>query len=95
MRVVEDLQVPAVLLVLAGVPGVVAALGPDADPGRRDQRPVELDVRPPLNFSAFQHIGKVRGVLGDVVDGLVEVPVPGRFRDGDVARGGVDEGRVL
>jgi hypothetical protein len=90
-----DLQVCAVPFVFAGVPGIVARRALLCAASDRDQRPVELDVGPALDFRALEHVGEVRRVRRDDVDGLVEVPVASRSGDRDVARCGVDEGRVL
>jgi hypothetical protein len=77
----DDLQVHAVLLVLAGVEGLVAGDAVD-----RDERPVQDDVCVTCPFSVADCLAELRGAGGEQFHGLVDVaprrgpadPEPGR-----------------
>lgn len=52
-------------------------------------------MTPALGLAAGDHRRQLRGVFGDDIDGLLEVPVARRPRHADVARGRWDQRRVV
>lgn len=72
----EHLDVAAaVLLVLAGVPDIVAARRRGSRSGGRDQGAVQAHERLPLPPRWGEDVAQVGCVRGDDVDGLVQIPV--------------------
>ncbi|CAM3096406.1 hypothetical protein KV203_10945 [Skermania piniformis] len=81
-QVRDDLHVAALVAVFAGVPQVI----PDAgiafdDPVGVDQCRVQAQVRPLFACGLVEDVVQVRGLVGDHVDRLVEVPVGGGDRE--------------
>jgi hypothetical protein len=94
----DGLAVPAVAVGFAGVPGVDlfafyaghrlgAAVG-------GEHLAVEDHVRGTLGHRPFQDLRQARGLSGQHVDGLGDVPVDGRAGHAVVAAEGVDPGPV-
>lgn len=85
VRCRDELDVRTESAVFTGVPQVDrGALRPDrglADPVGGDQRAVEDHVRSVRGESVAEHVGQFRGLRGEDVDALVQVPVAGG--DGD------------
>ena len=74
------MDVAAVLLVLAGIPGVVTGFVLPADSVGLDQGAVQVHVRPALGLCAGQDLVQFRSPRGQHVDAFVEIPVGGRDR---------------
>lgn len=78
----DDLDVPNVLLVLVGIPQVMAGFGAGTGSCGADQSVVQTHELPVVH-----DVGQVRCVGGDHVDAPVRVPVGRGDRDAGVARG--------
>lgn len=67
----EELDVPAELLVLAGVPQIVAVGGDPGDPIGRDQDPVEDQVARSLVMAVAENLVPVGSAVGQDIDTLM------------------------
>ncbi len=93
-RVDEHLDAASEGVVLARVPGVVAALGAPGDAVGGHQGAVQARVREPVGVGTGQDLLQGRGPVGDHVQALAAVPVRRRDRDPGVGGQAAQVGAV-